>query len=212
MKIIIQNFYNTLDDALDNLYEEDEYIRDSSGRITKMRKKRRSRSSIEQWIKEVKRENEEMLSAAEENDPADAEDYINLLSVRIAELKRHVDMIEILLSTPPATLKESPTQGIIFRFSPPDMNELSSEAAKLKQKLQISPEESIINGLAQQVEKNLVSNFQVRRVSDLIAPTNNEHLSAKFEIDEFGVFELSRDGVSFVPKDSGSFAKTVTIL
>ena len=77
-----------------------------------------------------------------------------------------------------------------------DLDIVTNSLSELKKKLhQTNAENSIVAGISYQIEQNLIRNFQVPNVSDLI---RTERTLSEVRVGEFGVFQLPNDGVKFM--------------
>ena len=188
--------------AMVSVYEEDE---DEAPEISM----HGSYSTFREWLDRVKSETAKLQSLG---------DVEYSLSESIAKLANQVDVLIAIFSDMhfERTKKKNRRRDIgssIFRdigssiyddFSSSDVKgDVKDSLIKLKEKLQISPEQSIVNGLSLQIKKNLVNNFQIPNASDLIG--SERHLAAEVEIGDFGKFCLLKDKeVQFVPNDNKS--------
>ncbi len=188
--------YTIVQDVCDNLkamvsvYEEDE---DEAPEISMYG----DYSTFRGWLGRVKSETAKLQSLG---------DVEYSLSESIAKLANQVDVLIAIFSemhferTKKKRRRRDIGSSIYDDFSPSNVKD---SLKKLKEKLQISPEQSIVNGLSLQIRKNLVSNFQIPNASDLIG--SERHLAAEVEIGDFGTFCLLKNKeVQFVPNDNKS--------
>ncbi|MCE2436303.1 MAG: AAA family ATPase [Candidatus Latescibacteria bacterium] len=146
------------------------------------------------WQSSLENEIKKLEALVKEASHKEFESENIILEVIIPGLISHIEKIERIAADIPRYFEKKRTEGIP-NYLPKYLEILTNGLAELKETLQqTKAEDFIVDGIRYELSQNLIQNFQVPNVSDLI---KKEGTPSEVVVEDFGKFVFLDEGVGF---------------
>ena len=146
------------------------------------------------WQSSLENEIKKLEALVKEASHKEFENENIILEVIIPGLISHIEKIERIAADIPRYFEKKRTEGIP-NYLPKYLEILTNGLAELKETLQqTKAEDFIVDGIRYEISQNLIQNFQVPNVSDLI---KKEGTPSEVVVEDFGKFVFLDEGVGF---------------
>ncbi len=146
------------------------------------------------WQSSLENEIKKLEALVKEASNKEFENENIILEVIIPGLISHIEKIERIAADIPRYFEKKRAEGIP-NYLPKYLEILTNGLAELKETLQqTKAEDFIVDGIRYEISQNLIQNFQVPNVSDLI---KKEGTPSEVVVEDFGKFVFLDEGVGF---------------